>query len=865
MPELPLLRLPNPSRAEVPGGGRNISNLRKPTKGRQRDRFGPIFDRLRAVLSRTRGPIELRDDPTALAPERVIVFEIGGTVANFLNALGKIDGLEFMAEMDTDFAADENFAVQYGDAKRRGQDRLDKAVPGRLYLAMPDLQALRELLALWERWKNNEPLGRGYAPIGNLFSQLHDLRPWGPQDRIPPETIDFWREEIARDPGRSVRTEIELWYHLNEARRRESAGAIRAALTEVGGRVVHESSIENIAYHGMLVDIPSGYVQSLIELQAVKLALADEVMFLRPQSVLSDPQEIEAATDGSVNAVGTAADLSSGEPIAALLDGMPVQAHSLLANHIIIDDPDNLESRALVSQRMHGTGMASLILHGDRNEPGETLSRPLYIRPLMLINEQGIEQTDNDRLLIDTIHRAVLHIKGTEAEDGAAPSVFLINLSMGDVRRPFSGVMSPLARLLDYMADKYGILFLVSGGNVIGPLEIADFPNWTAFERASPEQRERAVIKSLNNAKHERTILSPAEALNVLTIGARHHDSVTDRQGTFNTIDPLQDDTLPNITSGLGLGYRRMIKPELYLSGGREHVRMQASGVTLKVIHSQPRRIYGLSTAAPDARGQGRLDQVALTAGTSPATALATRAAAQIFEALMDVEGGSLLADIGPQYYAVVVKTLLLHSSHWSDNGDMLKDICGPADHRRHVERADNSARFVGYGIPDITRALECSANRATMVGYGALQVDAAHSYRIPLPASLERVTDPRSLSVTLAWTSPIKAGHQSYRGVKMEAAPDTPFEVFGVERGKSQPADPTCKRGSAFHEHFEGDAAVAFIDDGHLALRVWCKEDAGVADGTMIRYGVAVTIEASTPLPIYEEVQQRLRVRPRP
>jgi hypothetical protein len=158
----------------------------------------------------------------------------------------------------------------------------------------------------------------------------------------------------------------------------------------------------------------------------------------------------------------------------------------------------------------------------------------------MLINEHGIEQTDNDRLLIDTIHRAVLRIKGTEAEDGAAPAVFLINLSMGDVRRPFSGVMSPLARLLDYMADKYGLLFLVSGGNVIGSLEIADYPNWTAFERASPEERERAVIKSLNNAKHERTILSPAEELNVLTIGARHHDSVIDRQRTFNTIDPCK-------------------------------------------------------------------------------------------------------------------------------------------------------------------------------------------------------------------------------------------------------------------------------------------------------------------------------------
>ena len=142
--------------------------------------------------------------------------------------------------------------------------------------------------------------------------------------------------------------------------------------------------------------------------------------------------------------------------------------------------------------------------------------------------------------------------------------------------------------------------------------------------------------------KHERTILSPAEALNVITVGARHHDNVAVRQGAFNMIDPLQDETLPNITSGLGLGYRRMIKPELYLSGGREHVRMQAAGTELTVVPSQPRRTYGLSAAAPDSLNQGRLDQVALTAGTSPATALATRAGAQIFEALMDADGGSL-------------------------------------------------------------------------------------------------------------------------------------------------------------------------------------------------------------------------------
>ena len=68
MPELPLLRLPDPSRAELPDGGRNISNIRKPTKGRQRDRFGPVFDRLQTVPAMPGDPIELREDPTALAP-----------------------------------------------------------------------------------------------------------------------------------------------------------------------------------------------------------------------------------------------------------------------------------------------------------------------------------------------------------------------------------------------------------------------------------------------------------------------------------------------------------------------------------------------------------------------------------------------------------------------------------------------------------------------------------------------------------------------------------------------------------------------------------------------------------------------------
>ena len=53
---------------------------------------------------------------------------------------------------------------------------------------------------------------------------------------------------------------------------------------------------------------------------------------------------------------------------------------------------------------------------------------------------------------------------------------------------------------------------------------------------------------------------------------------------------------------------------------------------------------------------------------------------------------------------------------------------------------------------------------------------------------------------------------------------------------------------------------AVPFIDDGHILLRIFCREQAGSLDQP-IDYGVAVTIEAEEGIPVYEEVRARLAV----
>src|ERR1700688_3048859 len=113
MAERPLLILPTAENIGPPPGPRGGSKPIVPPRATQANRIGPSFGRLRDALDR--GPervLELRNDPTALAPDRVIVFEIAGTVADFARAAARVPGLELMVEYETEAEPDELFAVK---------------------------------------------------------------------------------------------------------------------------------------------------------------------------------------------------------------------------------------------------------------------------------------------------------------------------------------------------------------------------------------------------------------------------------------------------------------------------------------------------------------------------------------------------------------------------------------------------------------------------------------------------------------------------------------------------------------------------------------------------------------------------------
>jgi hypothetical protein len=849
VPERPLLKLPDPEPFTPRNGPRAVGNIAKPTRGRQSERIAPRFERLMNVARRPEELLALRDDPASIAPERAIVFEVAGSLENFYRQAVAM-GLEYLGDFEDDFAPTADF---------HDLDDARKPVNGRIYLAMPDVRALQELLSLWRRYTEGGRMPSGRGGWRELFSQLIDVRPWGHEDRVPPETMTYWREELARHPDRPVRFEVELWYYEQAERREAAFRRLEQEILAVNGQIIHHSVIPEIRYDAALVDMPPAQVQALLDHPDITLARVDDVMFLRPQSVARVPAKEEDAGADSAGPV-EAVDLSARPPIVALLDGLPVQNHVRLAGRLFIDDPDDLDPLYPVARRQHGTEMASLIVHGDLNNSDGPIPRPILVRPVMRPDDNGNERTPSDRLLVDVIYRAVRRIKEQDGDQPAiAPTVVMVNFSLGDANRPFARSISPLGRLLDYLAYRYRILFLVSAGNIRDPLTVAQYRTFTEFEAAAPDAREQAMLYALNAAKSQRTLFSPAEALNVLTIGAAHSGSAFNGALPANAIDPFTDTELPNVVSAMGLGYRKAVKPEILLDGGRAPVRFVAGGQQLVVTPvTAGVRFFGLKAASPAALGGTRRED--FTWGTSVATALATRAGHKIHDVLLDGMNGSNHADLPPEYAALVIKALLVHGAKWGTKGDLMDEIFQPQGQGSHLARRDDIARLLGYGVPQIDRVLDCAENRATMLGYGTIAPDSALLYRIPLPPGLDGVRAFRALTVTLAWFSPINSRHQGYRMAALDVSSAAEEKYWIASERQCQPTDKATMRGTVFHERRSGESATIFLDDGNVLLRVSCRATAGELTEN-IPYALAVSFEVGVEanIQVYEEIRTRL------
>lgn len=851
MPERPLLILPHPGeplpRRKRIGGG---DAPHFPSRARQAERLAPKFEVLQRAMDDRR--VRLQAESHDLVPEEVVVLETVGAVEDFIHAVEKVPGMEWLAEIDdTDVPPDEDFF----ETTKEGKRRPDKTLRGRLFMVFTNQDALRQMLSLRETWQAGGKLPRGLAAWRTVFDQLHDVRVWGVRDRLyETGVLDDWRERVKRGEE-IVPCEIELWHRGTPEQRQNARDRVVGLVVGQGGQLVAEATVQEIAYHAILVRLPATSIGSLLERNDGDVALVqcEQIQFFRASGQMAttltdDGAEEDDAALSDQPVVGT--------PVIALFDGLPLQAHRRLQGRLIVDDPDDFAEDYPAKKRRHGTAMASMILHGDMASGEAPLARPLYVRPILRPDPRDWRNEDEtvseDTLVVDLLHRAVRRLFEGEGDEAAAgPDVAAINLSIGIRDRPFDQMLSPLARLLDWLAWRYKVLFVVSAGNhprrVELPVRTRD------LQSLSAEELQRHVIRAVTSDARYRRLLSPAEPVNGLTVAAAHHDASTGTPPP-GWRDPYLENELPSPINAQGMGFRRAIKPDLLASGGRAVMQpptnaMQDAPTSLEVYGGT--RSPGQLVAAPGATA-GEQAATRHTRGTSNAAALVSRAAGSLYDVLDELrqDPGGEMIDAVPR--AVWLKALVVHGADWGPAGETITAVLR-ADHggRRVKEQV---TRLLGYGVVNVDRVRECTASRVTVLGGGLLQEDQSHVHRIPLPPSLSGWRGHRRLTISLAWTSPVNPRHRNWRRAQLWFSP--PMTELDVKR--KQADSRAVQRGAVQHEVLEGESSSEFVTGANLEIQVSCRADAGALEDE-VPYALVTTMEVTSNLwvsNIYDEVR---------
>lgn len=348
----------------------------------------------------------------------------------------------------------------------------------------------------------------------------------------------------------------------------------------------------------------------------------------------------------------------------------------------------------------HGTGVAGLALYGDLTDALSSSENIQIYHGLESFKIFSLNSKSNPELY------------GAITESGVStPQIFkpsnlrVFCLTITDSCLRFNGRPSSWSASIDSICFGKELgqqLFIVSGGNVIIN-DHSDYP-------------------SLNETE---CIHDPAQAYNALTIGAYTRK---DRIDISTGYSPLAENGAmsPSNSTSLLFDNSWPNKPDLVFEGGNR----STNGV-LTSDHSELRL---LSTDADFPN-----DIFIPFGDTSGAAGLAAKMAAE-------------LRTMYPNYWVETIRGLMVHSANWTEA--MIKN----ADKMRH------RVRSVGYGVPNINKALFSVENSLTLIAEREIQpykyenskgkYNEYHLFNLPWPKeALESLEDKLiKLVITLSY-----------------------------------------------------------------------------------------------------------------
>jgi hypothetical protein len=378
--------------------------------------------------------------------------------------------------------------------------------------------------------------------------------------------------------------------------------------------------------------------------------------------------------------------------------------------------PDDVADK--VAPNGHGTCVAGAILYPRDISTLVEHQLPFWIQNARLPDDNG--WLPEAVFPPDALRNIVLHYRHIVSDTRIFNHSIAANGACGLKR------MSVWAAEIDFLSHAKDVLVIQAAGNIDG--------SNTAPHNLGISQHLQAGRNYPDYLlEHSARISNPAQSLQAITVGSIALADFNDGNRCS-----IATSGHPSAFTRTGLGMWASIKPEVVEFGG-DYVR----------DNHQPPNLTKVPEVCPE---------LVRSTLTEPGSAFGRVAVGTSFSAPRVTAIAGALNTLLPNQPTLLYRALIIQSARWPEWAESAMD-----------ENKANILRCIGYGVPDMNRAIENSDSRVTLITDGVQRIHAREAaiYSVEIPVELRRPGrdfDVR-LEITLSYSALTRRSRSSRRG----------------------------------------------------------------------------------------------------
>jgi subtilisin family serine protease len=686
--------------------------------------------------------------------------------------------------------------------------------PNKTVILFADDGELREFKQRVEAYQGEIPEGQKGAPHAQIIDAIQTVSELSPADRIGPVLRGEGIVSPELFPNEVQTLDVELW-PARDMTAQLFLRRISKVVEDLGASVISQ-------YRGKSALLTR--ISAAGEVFRALLELPEVAFIDRPPEPDWPDLNIHELTIETTSDVRPADDNAI---VIGVIDSGLTSAHPFVVGSVVASfgEPAKLGDD---DAKGHGTPVSGIAIYGDVRQQlaGDPVQPKFRVASARVVDAQG--KFDDADVVPSQMEKAIRRLHD---EHGCR----VINISLGDRKRPAGAKPSAWAASLDDSVRELDILIVVAVGN-------ADRNRLREFGDGVSGHYPSFILDEANR------VLEPASAVNVITVGAiAHANGLAQSDGDNVGVMPLAQAYQPSPFTRIGPGANGAIKPDLVDFGGTAVF----DGPTQSIQDGAVRTNAGVISLHNE-----YLTQLFAThSGTSFSAPLVAYKAALLFEAF-------------PTASSNLVRALLaLSAEHPS-----------PALHCLDGLGDDAIFGVLGYGIADVDRAIASDDNRVVLFREDSLASDCFAVYEVPIPKQFQTGKGRRHIKVSLAFDPPVRHTRVDYMGTRMGfnllrgTTAEGVFDAYrkwdkdngeaarvtGKIRCPMEPGMQRRERGTLQCGSFVAKRNIEQYGDSYfLAIRCesgWSAEEQ--------RFAVAVELQHEADIELYQRVRERVRVR---